>query len=506
MPFDYQRLLDLIPLAVGVMKPGSMEGAAMMRGYARAQQQAQEDQLRRRQVTNQEALTQSEIANRAADNARQDAALRLQEQSARIGRLLQFGNAMGQRGEQLAEGAAAEPPEPEDQPLGAQSQLRLESLGLAKAFEVPPSALAGTLPNMTGKIAEHRTARATARAKRAKELYADLEKVYGQEAMAKGHMVLHAGEPFGDLTPAQLRAEFVPPAFETTPDMARADGSMKDVPVQPFIKPDTARNLQSKEMMRSGKRVVVNFEPDTGKYFDLQGLPITDITPIPPAGTAINPAQQQELTDQAQQLVDGNLTPSMLSKRSSSYNTILAEANRLSKEQTGQPINFVKLQTQFAAAQRFAASQNSTQATRFRSLAGSVVNTINEVRDLADELKQGGVQLFNRARRGSVLQVYGNTPQSETAARYVAAVNTLKEEFAGLIQGGYAPTESAFALANQQINGDYGVKDLNAAVTEVQRLIQYRLSAFEHLWPLGASQQESSSDILPPGVTVRRLP
>lgn len=117
------------------------------------------------------------------------------------------------------------------------------------------------------------------------------------------------------------------------------------------------------------------------------------------------------------------------------------------------------------------------------ALAGTVVNTINEVESLGQQLKQGGVQLWNKAKRNTILQVYGNTPYSGIAAQYVGAVNTLKEEFANLAQGGYAPTEAAWELANEQINGDFGAQDLSAALAEVQRLINYRRAAFEELTP-----------------------
>jgi len=204
-----------------------------------------------------------------------------------------------------------------------------------------------------------------------------------------------------------------------------------------------------------------------------------------------------DLEDNAQQLVDGNILPSMLSKRGATYNATLSKANRLSIEQTGKPLNFIKLQLDYEAAKRFATSLNGPNMVRFQGLANSVVNTIDEVKRLGAELKQGSIQKWNKAKRGTIQQVYGNTPQSEAAAQYMAAVTTLKEEFASLVQGGFSPTESAFALANQQVNGDYGIKDLNASLTEVQRLINYRLQGFRELKPMlpgGPSGQTPSGD------------
>ncbi len=185
-------------------------------------------------------------------------------------------------------------------------------------------------------------------------------------------------------------------------------------------------------------------------------------------------------------LLDGSLVPSMLSKRGD-YNEIIGRARATSMKRTGVPYNAAKAQTEYGAAQRFMGSMNGTQMQRFRGLASSVTNTIDEVKALADEMKNSGVPLVNRAKIAAYVQAQGNSPQGQLASRYMAAVNTLKEEFASLAQGGYAPTEAAWSLANQQINGDYGVKQLEASLSEIKRLISYRMQGFDDLQPYGVS-------------------
>jgi hypothetical protein len=234
-------------------------------------------------------------------------------------------------------------------------------------------------------------------------------------------------------------------------------------------------------------------EPDKGVYrVDPTKSGLTFVGNVPAGSQVLQQAQppttniyntpqgREDLKDTARQLATGNLVPSMLSKRGD-YNGILAEANRISRDETGHPLNLVKLQTEYGAAQKWASSQNAPAAQRFYGLADSVVNTIDEVKALADELKQGGVQLWNKASRSTIQSVYGNTPQSDLAARYVGAVNTLKEEFANLANGGFAPTEPAWALANDQINKDFGFKDMAASLTEVQRLINFRVNSLQNV-------------------------
>lgn len=279
------------------------------------------------------------------------------------------------------------------------------------------------------------------------------------------------------------------------------------------------RAFQSQQRLYKGNETTLNFEPATGKYFldsaGTQEADPKDIARIPPQGLFNTPEAKADILDNAQQLVDGNMLPSTLSKRGP-YNQILAEANRIAREQTGKAYNPIRAQLEYEAAKRFVGSMNNSQMVRFKGLAGSVVNTIDEVRRLGDTLKQSDIQLWNRVKRSSIQQVYGNTPQSELAAQYVGAINTLKEEFANLANGGYAPTEAAWKLANQQINQDFGFKDLNASLTEVQRLINYRVQAFNELTPSmqgtqlplqpGPPATAMPSGGLPGGVSVTRRP
>jgi hypothetical protein len=169
----------------------------------------------------------------------------------------------------------------------------------------------------------------------------------------------------------------------------------------------------------------------------------------------------------------------MLSKRAGDYNQILAMAKRNN-------INLSKLEVDYQGAKRFTASLNSPQMVRFEGLGKSVINTINEVRDLSKQMQMSGITALNKVELETYARAAGNTPKGQLVTRYLAAANTLKEEFANLAMGGMAPTEPAFALANKQVNENYGWKQMDAGLTEIQRLINYRLNAFKDIDPLRA--------------------
>jgi hypothetical protein len=144
-----------------------------------------------------------------------------------------------------------------------------------------------------------------------------------------------------------------------------------------------------------------------------------------------------------------------------------------------------KAQLEFERAKKQIGSLNGPQMTRFVGLASSVDRTIDEVRQLSEEMGNWGIPVLNKASLNRVMQTEGNSEKGQLAARYIGAVNTLKEEFANLAQGGYAPTEAVWELANKQIDANYGVKQMGASLDEIQRLIRYRVHAIPGLDTMG---------------------
>lgn len=198
--------------------------------------------------------------------------------------------------------------------------------------------------------------------------------------------------------------------------------------------------------------------------------------------------QAQRLQDQhdqgmatVQPIIDGIKSGDLPPVTTGLYGRAAAVKAGLAKEH----FNLTQAFLEYQAAQKQVQSLNGPQMTRYAGLAVGVVNTIDRVKELADQLHNSGVPTFNQAKLTALIQTRGNTPQGQLAVRYVGAVNTLKEEFANLANGGYAPTEPAWKLANQQINGNYGDRELGASLDEVQRLIKYRLNAIPNFNTLG---------------------
>lgn len=238
----------LLPLAVALSNRGP-QGAAFLQGYQQSQW-TKEDRTRQRERDAQSsAYQQAQIENLQADNVRAAGADQRAEEAAALQRLNLAIQNLQPTITQQAETAT--------DPTVAENAVLARTTPLEGAFKLPPGQLSGFVPPMQPMISARMK-------KQAQTTHADFLKQYGdQAAEAEGTLRLTVG-PFAGKTMAEVRqvAEALPP------------------PPPKKITPN--RNLQSKEMLRGGKRAVVNFEPDTGKYFDLNDQPVTDISPIPP--------------------------------------------------------------------------------------------------------------------------------------------------------------------------------------------------------------------------------
>ena len=167
MGFDLRKILELAPLAVGALKPGSPEAAAMMRGFLRSQQQIQQQQQIQGRYQQQDErlarLDELSASNLLADNQRQDQAAKLQREQFDINKLEKFRTAGSERGQELIAGAdlGASPTDP-----SLQNQVATDLFGLSKQYGVDPAAAQTVLPNTAARLSVRKK-------KHAEDLYAE---------------------------------------------------------------------------------------------------------------------------------------------------------------------------------------------------------------------------------------------------------------------------------------------------------------------------------------------
>lgn len=180
------------------------------------------------------------------------------------------------------------------------------------------------------------------------------------------------------------------------------------------------------------------------------------------------------------QLLGAYLAPSQLGRRAN-YNQIIADASRKSIALTGKPYDAIKADADMKSALAWASAANSQQRGRLLGLVNSVQPLIDDVLEKAKVIANRGWQFGNKVQMEAYVRGNSNSEKAQAYVEYMTGINALKEEFAQLVQAGYSPTKEAFALAQQQVNENYGFKALNSSLMELKKIIGFRANGIANI-------------------------
>lgn len=166
-------------------------------------------------------------------------------------------------------------------------------------------------------------------------------------------------------------------------------------------------------------------------------------------------------------LVNGNLDPSQLSKRSKSYDQTLSLANQYSLETTGKPFDIAQAQTDYKYA-----NQRSTQ------------DTLNKINALTDP--QGAISIVAQAAQklpqGSVIGLNDLINQVKTQFGSAAASNAhvaltdLADNYSQIMGAGTG-TDAGRQLAQSLVQSKYSKDQINGSLNYIAQTLAARKGA-----------------------------
>ena len=159
---------------------------------------------------------------------------------------------------------------------------------------------------------------------------------------------------------------------------------------------------------------------------------------------------------------------------------------RVEAELQRQGVNLAQSQLQWLQAQQEVRSLNSQRMIQYVGLAHGLTGTIDRAEQTAKQMNLSGLTGYNYVQLQELIKAEGNSERGQLAVRYLNDVNAVKGELANLENGGYAPTDPAWKIANEQVNSNYGVKELSAALDEVKKIVNYRVNNIPGIKELGA--------------------
>ncbi len=221
-----------------------------------------------------------------------------------------------------------------------------------------------------------------------------------------------------------------------------------------------------------GRRVNVMQRPDGSTYNAIRG-PVKDGVAASPAG-GTGEAVLGNLTPADAALVKGianyEIDPKSLSYRGGAREKYLSLARQYDPTYD---------QTQYAARQAARKDfQSGKSAQNVRSL-NTAIGHLNTLQDVAEELGNGGFQLWNRIANWGLTQA--GDPRT---VKFNDAANAVVNEMASVFKGTGA-TDQEIKEWRQQINSAQSPEQLRAGVQQLIQLMASRLEALDNQYRVG---------------------
>jgi len=177
------------------------------------------------------------------------------------------------------------------------------------------------------------------------------------------------------------------------------------------------------------------------------------------------------LQSNAQQLVEGTMDPSNLSKRSKTYDATLAAANSYSMAKYGQPFNVAKAQGDY----KFATNTQTYNTLNFlNSLTGrdDKSGNLGSVVDLSDKLKRSEFPPINNVAQWANLAA--GHPQ---IAAYRGALLEVSDQIGKILQGGGSGNGTSDAKlkdAQGLLDKNFNAQQIKSTAIELRELLGNR--------------------------------
>jgi len=187
--------------------------------------------------------------------------------------------------------------------------------------------------------------------------------------------------------------------------------------------------------------------------------------------TADNFAQQSPLHSQAQQLVDGLLDPSQLSKRHQTYNQVLSLAQQYSQMKYGQPFNAAQAQLDYKFAGNVG-TQNTLKYLNSLTGADNKSGNLGKLIQTSDKINRTDFPALNDAAAWARLST-----GDPMISRYHTDVIEVADQVAKILQGGgtgNATSDTKLKQAQELFRAGFSKDQMRGVADELRGLLANR--------------------------------
>jgi hypothetical protein len=267
-------------------------------------------------------------------------------------------------------------------------------------------------------------------------------------------------------------------------------------PLSPLEQLQATLALKQRYSTQDAYVPVYNYDPNTGKITDSKGQEV-DQSMIPRnakimrQGGMFGQSGKEDISNTVQGIEEGKLSPRMTDYSFRDRTAIASNAQRAG-------LNLNKMMGEYNAVQKYIQTANGPQQLRLRQAISSVRESINNLKGINEEFKRTGWTPANKAEL--MLALSGtDSEKRDIASRYVTQLNVIVDEMGTVFMGGNSPTDRALLLAKEILNKNYGKKQLDSVLDEVDKNLQYRSNAIDSVGPQVIGGESTNENYFPRG-------
>ncbi len=219
---------------------------------------------------------------------------------------------------------------------------------------------------------------------------------------------------------------------------------------------------------------------------------VTMVNPNAPQSGNVTP--QKDITDSVKGMFEGLVPPEKLASFRD-VTRVNAEITRQSRESG---MNYPELQLEWDATKKFVQNMQSNQQIRLQQSIEFGLQAVNDLKKLSQDYVRGPFPALNKAQLALAMNgAFGATPEeradnAKKATVFNQQLTDLVADLGTIYLGGNSPTDHGLQLAEKNLNSNWTVDQLNAAIDNVDKLLKFRKNAIMTAAPTFQGKQGTS--------------
>lgn len=266
----------------------------------------------------------------------------------------------------------------------------------------------------------------------------------------------------------------------------------------PAAKPTDKRGFTPRDITLNGKRMLANFDPDTGQYYavgDTQTPLKGDIQQYqrPPGSGGLLGGNTSSTNSDVEAIADAIVRGEQPPTTTGLYGKTAAVRAALAKR----GYNLTTASLDYTATQAHFRTLNGAQQTRMRQAVDNAAHSLDVIDALAQQWQGGKYPLLNKGRLAAAKSGVLGAQAQTIATQLEAQISDVTSELGNVYMGGNSPTDHALALAAKNLSANWSLPQLQDALKLARTNLTIRQNSIQNTGAITATNNNPAATDAP---------